>query len=199
MIQSGVGASASEDRQPTVECDALVTTYFDPDEEYKAKCFAAQGIVDYLDGSDYKEDVFLITGLKVAKNLRYSSTSSTQREARGELAGKEPNSGVGLGATGGRKSNYGHNVNFESKDLVVGFRCRRYAYIKASRNPMSKKKKPHDDVYLKGAQMHGDDGEDPLDDVALNEIPMPEEEKAHKEAAESGNLVDEIWVEHSQQ
>lgn len=199
MLQGGISASASDDLQPTVTCDALITAYFDPDEGYVARSLASPGVDAYLNGSNYKEDVYLITGLKVAKKLRYGSTSSTQRQFHMELAVKEPKSGSELEATAGHTANDGHTVNFEADDIVVGFRVRRYAYVRSSLNIRRKKKLQGDD-YLEGAQMHGENGEETSSgDSPYKELLIPEEQKAHDEAADFGYAGDEIWVGSSEQ
>lgn len=198
ILQSGIGASAaaSHDLQPTMTCDALVTTYFDPDKEYVGTSLAAAGVKDYFIGSGYKGDVYMITGLKVAKKLRYGSTSSTQRLVLAEMAVQEPNSDTQLGFHAGATANDGHSTEFEAEDLVVGFRASRYAYVRSSWNPMSKKKKLKGDDYLTGAKMYTGEDEDAITpyDAEYEEVPIQEEQQARDKAANSGTIPDEIWV-----
>ncbi|KAJ2989197.1 hypothetical protein NUW58_g3595 [Xylaria curta] len=46
----------------TFSCDGVMTTYFDPTGEWVAKCLAAKPINDYIVGSGYKKEVYIVTG-----------------------------------------------------------------------------------------------------------------------------------------
>ncbi|KAK0710127.1 hypothetical protein B0T26DRAFT_598852, partial [Lasiosphaeria miniovina] len=89
-VQGAGGASAQSETTSTVACDAIVTTYFDPDRAYVARSLASGDVSEHFAGSGYEDDVYLVTGLKVAEKLRYSSSTSAQRAARAEVAAREP-------------------------------------------------------------------------------------------------------------
>ncbi|RSL48361.1 hypothetical protein CEP54_012968 [Fusarium duplospermum] len=192
-------ASSQQEAQRTVSCDAIITTYFDPSEGYVAQSLAVRGVDEYFMATSYEKDVYLVTGLKVAKNLRYGSTTSGQHAANANVAGQEPNTGVQLGANVGGTANDGHNVEFEVDDIVVGFRVRRYAYESASSwNPLSNKKKLTGDDYLVNAEMYEDAGKGIQGpEVTYKQVPIEEEQHAQRKAEASGEL-DECWVLHQE-
>ncbi|TKW49930.1 hypothetical protein CTA1_4638 [Colletotrichum tanaceti] len=80
------------------------------------------------------------------------------------LCSRIPVPRVGSGASGAAADE--RSVEFEADDVVVGFRVSRYAYVPASRNPISKKKKKKRKKkkklvgtgYLENARMHGRGG-----------------------------------------
>lgn len=215
MIQ-GLGASADasdkHDTQRTVTCDGLVTTYFDPDKAYVAKTLAATGVTEYFIDSGYEDAVYLITGLKVAKKLRFGSTSSTQLRVDADVAGQEPYSGIQVGANAGAAADNEHLVQFEADDIIVGFRVKRYAYFKSSWIPWSKeieirgedydprynlrrsKKLLRGEDYLTDAKMHEEEVRQEILDGSYEEIAIQEELDAQAEAERSGQKLDECWV-----
>jgi hypothetical protein len=199
LVFQGAGASASASAQSetvsTVTCDAIITTYFDPNTAYVAQTLASKDVNDFFIGSGYEDDVYMITGLKVAKTLRYSSTTTTQRAADVEAAAPEPNTGTDLGLNVGGSTNKGNKVEFDIDDIVVGFRVRRYAYVPASRNPFSNKKKLTGDDYLKGAAMHEHaEKEIKGPNATYKQKPVKEEQDAQSEGktfSENG----ECWID----
>ncbi|SPO05895.1 uncharacterized protein DNG_08584 [Cephalotrichum gorgonifer] len=198
LVFQGAGASASasaqNETQRTVACESVVTSYFDPDVAYVAQSLAARGVNDHFVGSGYEDDVYLVTGIKVAKKLRFDSTTSAQRAANAEMGAKEPVTGTQVGGSAGGSANDGHEVEFEADDIVVGFRVRRYTYVPASRNPFSKKKKLSGEDYLENAEMH-EAGTKVVKgpEVTYEEVTIEEELDAQRDAEASGEL-DECWV-----
>ncbi|KAL8420548.1 hypothetical protein RB594_003364 [Gaeumannomyces avenae] len=187
--------SAQHETRHTLTCDDVITTYFDPDPAYVAESLAVLGVREYFAGSGYKDDVYMITGIKVAKNLRYDSSTSTQRAANAEAATREPNSGTQLGAKAGASANDERKVEFEVDDIVVGFRVRRYSYVPASRIPLSKEKKLKGEDYLVNAKMHEESKKEiKRPEATYKEVPIKEEEEAHRQAERDGQL-DECWVD----
>ncbi|KAK3361556.1 hypothetical protein B0T24DRAFT_599266 [Lasiosphaeria ovina] len=200
LIAQGVGASASASAQSEttskVACDAIVTTYFDPDRAYVARSLASGDVSEHFAGSGYEDDVYLVTGLKVAKKLRYSSSTSAQRAASAEVAACEPHTGTEIGAGAGGSSDNAYTVGFDVDDVVVGFRVRRYAYVPASAwNPLSKKKRLEGSDYLENASMHEEVKEDIAGpEASYEQVPIEEEVEAQNAATISGE-TDECWVD----
>jgi hypothetical protein len=187
-------ASVQHESQATVTCEAIVTTYFDPDAAYVAQSLAVRGVSDHFIGSGYEDDVYLITGLKVAKKLRYGSTTSTQLAGDASVATQAPSEGIQLGAKAGSSGNKGDTVAFEVDDIVVGFRVRRYAYVPASWNPFSKKKKLKGEDYLKKAEMQGEGRTDTKEpEPTYEQLPIPEEQDAQAAVGETSE-PGEHWV-----
>jgi len=194
----GVSANVSvqHEGEVTVACEAIVTAYFDPDAAYVARTLAVRGVSDHFIGSGYEDDVYLITGLKVARKLRYGSTTSTQLAADASMATAAPSKGIQLGAQAGSSANNGNTVDFEADDIVVGFRVRRYAYVPASWNPFSKKrKKLKGEDYLEKAEMYGEGRSDIRElGPTYEQLPIPEEQNAQAAAGEAGE-PGERWVD----
>ncbi|WQF88848.1 hypothetical protein CDEST_13862 [Colletotrichum destructivum] len=207
LVFQGAGvsadASAQQGEQSTGACDALVTSYFDPDADYVARTLASRDVDRYFSASGFENDVFLVTGLKVAKNLRYSATAGATRAVDAEASAVvQPNTGVAVGAGAGGAAADEHSVEFEADDVVVGFRVSRYAYVPASRNPFGRKKKKLVGTdYLDNARMHGEGGREEVEvevevpRATYERVPIEEEEEeaAQKEAKTSGGL-NELWV-----
>lgn len=193
-LGGGAEAAAEDETQRTVKCDELVTLYFDPNDDYVARSLATRGVDEYFIGSGYKHDVYMITGLKVARNLRLDSTTSQKRQINMDVTAREPNSGSGLGAEAGFETSDQHTSEFEVHDIVVGFRVRRYAYVAASRNFLSKKKKLEGDDYLVHAEMYEHQKEDLTSAQAgYNEVPIKEEQMAQEQAMSRDEKL-ECWI-----
>lgn len=193
-LGGGAEATAEDETQRSVKCDELVTLYFDPNDEYVARSLATRGVNEYFIGSGYKHDVYMITGLKVARNLHLDSVASKKRQINMDVAAREPNSGSGLGAEAGFETSDQHTVEFEVHDIVVGFRVRRYAYVPASRNFLSKKKKLEGDDYVVHAEMYEHQKEKlASDEISYHEVAIEEEQRVQEEASAGGEEF-ECWV-----
>lgn len=194
VLGGGAEATAEDETQLTFKCDELVTLYFDPDDGYVARSLAVRGVDDYFIGSGYKDDVYMITGLKIARNLRSDSTTSQKRQINMDVTAQEPNSGSGLKAQAGFEASDQHTVEFEANDIVVGFRVRRYAYGPASWNFLSKKVKLEGDDYLVHAEMYEHKKEEfTTEGIGYHEVSMKEEQMAQEEAM-SGDEHFECWI-----
>ncbi|KAF5021965.1 hypothetical protein F66182_6005 [Fusarium sp. NRRL 66182] len=129
---------ASDDIEDSVSCDSIITTYFDPDPSgvYAKKCFAVKPVKDALDaGKDEWFDSFrvrsivlyLVTGLKVARNLKFNNSGTQERHMGGSAEGSEPHTnavegGVKADASEEKK----HNLQFTVDDIIIGFRVNKY-------------------------------------------------------------------------
>lgn len=200
LIFQGVGlsadAAAQHETQSTVACDALVTTYFDPDEGYVARSLAARGVSDFFRATGYKKDVYMVTGLKVAKKLRYNATAAAQQTANIQGGVQEPNTGTQLGANAGGAANDEYRVEFEVDDIVVGYRVRRYAYVPASSwNVLSNKKKLEGTDYLTNAKLY-EDGDKGIKgpEVTYKQVPVEEEKDAQVDTV-AATEESECWVD----
>ncbi|KAH7175281.1 hypothetical protein EDB81DRAFT_895743 [Dactylonectria macrodidyma] len=195
LLQTGAPteASAQSDIQVAVRCEGVTTSYFDPDASYVDQSLSAPCVNDYFTATDYKADVFLVTGLKVAKKLQYTSIDSSQKKANAQIGVLEPNTIVQLGASVGGSASNEHNISFDVKDIVIGLRVRRYAYVRASRNPFSNKKVLEGSDYLEGAEMFEEGGAVRMPQATYKQVVIQEEEEAQKAAEARGELV-ECWV-----
>jgi hypothetical protein len=195
---SSVGGKASaggeRSNDETFTCESVVTKYFDPTDEWVARCLAAKPVDDYIVGSGYKKEVYLITGLKVAKNLSFDSEAVRKAKAEGKAEASVPQAPLESGVEGNVTKEKSQTLGFQSNDIVVGFRVRKYRYKKKSL--FSKERKPEGKSFVKGAEM--------LDDKAgpsqkkldqFEEVLITEEVPAQEEAEKQEGHVGEYWVD----
>ncbi|KAI3320649.1 hypothetical protein HD806DRAFT_505782 [Xylariaceae sp. AK1471] len=191
-----VGAStnigASKDLERTVSCESIVTTYFDPDPagKYVRECLAVTPIQDWLEGSDdYTADLYLVTGLKVAKKLRFNKSDSTECHVVAEAEARDPNANViEAGVAGELTAENQQALEFSVDDIVIGYRVNLY---RCRRLLFRKGRKTIDKGVLEGDMMDGREaGEQPQTDFEV--LLIPEELAAREEAA--ATRTNECWV-----
>ncbi|KAJ2987332.1 hypothetical protein NUW58_g4565 [Xylaria curta] len=194
-----VGASAdvggSKDLERTVSCESIVTTYFDPDPagKYLRECFAVTPIQDWLENSDdYTADLYLVTGLKVAKDLKFNKSDSSEYHLGAEVEAKDPDANVvDAGAAGEITNENQQALEFSVNDIVVGYRVNLY---RCKRSWFKKTRKTADKGVLEGNMMDGRGGGEQRE-TDFEALPIPEELAAREEAAATG--ADECWVDLS--
>ncbi|KHN96552.1 uncharacterized protein MAM_05495 [Metarhizium album ARSEF 1941] len=178
--------------EDSVSCEAVVTTYFDPDlaGDYVKTCFAVRPIQDVLDAArGHKADFFIVTGLKVAKRLKFNDTSYQRRGVQGEVSGEDPQvssarGGVECKISGEKKQ----RLAFEADDIVIGFRVHKYHCV---RNRHTKDLSHRDEGLLTG-DLQGDGGSggrqgiDPVDELLIRE-----DDEFGRQAGHDGD--DEVW------
>jgi hypothetical protein len=200
-VGGGAGAGAEKSAYESVSCTSVVTFYFDPDDDYVSRCLAAKPIKDYMTGSGKnRAPVFLLTGLKVAKKLKFHTEESRRAHAELEASGSAPQATVELGANANLASEKAKALSFETGDIVVGFRVAKYQLEKPSLFGKKKdeEKKPVGRLYIEGAEMLDDqEGEKKEPLRRYEEIPIPEELKAQEALKEQGENVEikECWVD----
>lgn len=192
----GVGGHAhtggGRSNEESVSCDSILTTYFDPTDEWVSKCLAAKPIDDYIVGSGYKREVYIITGLKVAKNLTFGSEAAQNASAKAKAGANVPQVQVVGGIEVAVNAERGQTLGFRSSDIVVGFRVSKYRYKKKSL--FGKERKREGELFIKGAEML-DDKVGPAKKLdRFEEVPMEEEASAQREAEGQKCPVDECWV-----
>ncbi|KAK4166194.1 hypothetical protein QBC43DRAFT_314201 [Cladorrhinum sp. PSN259] len=193
---SGVGGHSSAggewSNHETFSCDSVVTTYFDPTNEWVAKCLAAKPVDDYIVGSGYKKEVYIVTGLKVATNLTFGSEAAQSANADSKVGANVPQAPVAGGVEGNVNAEKSQNLSFQSTDIVVGFRVKKYRYKKKSL--FSGERKPRGTLFIKGAEML-DDKAGPVKNLdEFEEVSIEEEVSAQKEAEKQEGPVEECWV-----
>ncbi|TQV98983.1 hypothetical protein V2A60_007325 [Cordyceps javanica] len=192
---SGVGghanAGAERNREETVSCASVVTTFFDPDPDWVDACLAARPINNYMVASSYAAAVYLVTGLKVATNLTFGSEATKSAGADAKAGASVPDAPVQVGLEGDFKSERMQALGFQSSDIIVGFRVRKYRYKKKSL--FGKERKLEGQTVLHGAEML-DDKPGPKKLLAFEEIPIQEEILAQEKAENAEATVEECWV-----
>lgn len=182
VLGSGIKGSAKvahkRDSEEIVSCESLVTTYFDPDEEYVKQSLNTQSVQDYLIGSGFKAVVFLVTGLKVAKQLSFGEIRSKENSGKANVSvAPVPGAPAAAGVSGSLAGGASHSLNFDTGDIIVGVRVTRYRYKNVSILPWKKGTKLVENDVLEGAELYADEEKDederPLYD--FEEVPIEEE------------------------
>lgn len=173
---SGVGyhaiAGAECNSEETVSCDSVVRTFFDLAPDWVDTCLAAKPIDEYIVASSYAAEVYLVTGLRVATNLTFSSEAAKSASADAKAGASVPNAPVEAGLEGDCKSEKTQALGFQSSDIIVRFRVKKYRYRKKSL--FSKERKLEGHTVLRGAEMLDDKtGAKKL--LKFEEIPIQEE------------------------
>ncbi|RDW74911.1 hypothetical protein BP6252_06053 [Coleophoma cylindrospora] len=174
----GIGAETSiageSSTSDTYKFESVDTEYFFPSSTYIAQCLELSNVHDYLEGSNYKNPVFLVTGLKVAKG------ASVRRE---HGAKKSANLTIGLNNPGGTNIQAGPRVagtvensaaySFtESSDFVVGIQCLKL-YFKS--NWFGGEKKLKEELFTTGATFVDDERDGQLQNLDNYTIMSPED------------------------
>ncbi|UKZ68626.1 uncharacterized protein TrAtP1_009651 [Trichoderma atroviride] len=175
-------ANSERSNKETFSCDNIVTTYFDSTGEWVAKCLAAKTVQEYIIGSGYRKPVFIITGLKVATNLEFGSEATQNANADtkvGVNVPQAPNQFLG----------------FQSSDIVVGFRVKKYQYKRESL--FSRERKLVGEIFTKGAEMLDDTARPSRSLDEFEEIAIEEEIVAQREAEKQSSSLVECWVKRT--
>jgi hypothetical protein len=124
----GASANADSNTKDTYECDSVLTTFFNPTQEFFEQSVGMEGVQRFLKASRYKKPVYMITGLKIAKGVKIT-------KSRGKGDGVIVEGGVDLTPTGvpvqfGGEAHYQrtqeHLYSVESReDIVIAFRVRK--------------------------------------------------------------------------
>ncbi|KAL6886895.1 hypothetical protein GGI43DRAFT_426225 [Trichoderma evansii] len=134
---SGVGGQASaggeRSNKETFSCDSIVTTYFDPTDEWVVNCLAAK---------------------TVATNLVFGCETAQSANAETKVGISVPQTPVAVGLDGNVNVEKNQTLGFQSTDIVVGFRVKKYRYKKKSL--FSKERKLEGKLSISGAEMLDD-------------------------------------------
>ncbi|KAL2833778.1 hypothetical protein BDW59DRAFT_138164 [Aspergillus cavernicola] len=138
-----VGSRSGMEDLFTIE--RVETSFFLPSPAYLEESLKCEAVRRYLDGSRWRKSLFIVTGIKVARNAKVRSSMANRRNAGGEISVDTTQIGVPLSAGGGAESNTESNENtsFESDGFLLAFEVRE---IKCS-----KSKPPKTKPYTKGA------------------------------------------------
>ncbi|KAF2685034.1 hypothetical protein K458DRAFT_417140 [Lentithecium fluviatile CBS 122367] len=183
--------SRSSDTENTVACEEIVTTYFDPDDKYLADSFAVEPVQKYLEGSrGWTTELYLITGLKVAKKLEYNKSNTSQGRVSGQLASQDPHgTAAGAGVDANLAGKNRHQIEFIVADVVVGYRVNKY---RCMRQFFGKDRKINDDGVLVGEMMADKEARAKQPQVQYEAVPIPEEAAGADKA--SGGDAYECWI-----
>jgi hypothetical protein len=88
----------------------LETVYFFPKRKYLSDCVELSDVKDYLEGSNYTQPVYLITGLKIAWASTIEMTRGREFDANAKFDANFPGSGVDI--------NVGANIAIENKSAM---------------------------------------------------------------------------------
>ena len=158
-IAQGVGGSAdiiftrSKSRKESYICSQLDTESFEPDEAYVSQSLTALDVQEHLDACHpWDKKVFMVTGLKIAKDLQVSHSTSDERGGTLQVGVDATPvgipAGVGVGASATPASS--RSMAYEIPSLVV-FALR----------VLRVKSKGKVKTVTAGALYHDDDGDSP--------------------------------------
>ncbi|KAJ3532758.1 hypothetical protein NM208_g8292 [Fusarium decemcellulare] len=189
---ASASVSGSVDDENTVACDEIVTTYFDPDGQHLTESFAVEPIQLFLEGSyRWTAELYMITGLKVAKKLEYNRSNTSHGEAGAHVAGRDPHTGSGGGVNAHAGGENRHDLQFNVTDIVVGFRVTKYRCTRRL-NLRRKDRRVRDDGVLKGEMMADGEAKAEEPQVEFEALPIPDEAGGQDEVVSTD--VDERWV-----
>ncbi|KAI1478327.1 hypothetical protein F4774DRAFT_385514 [Daldinia eschscholtzii] len=186
----GHGSAGGEQRnEETFSCDSITTTYFDPTDEWVSKCLSVKPVDGYIAGSGYKKEVFIITGLKIAKNLKFNQETAREADVDAKVEVNIPEAVAVGGSVEGNVSK-DHTLEFSSTDIVVGIRVHKYRY---KGRLLSSEKHLDGKMYVKGAEMLDSNVSVPKKLNQFERVPIEEEDRA-QEAQEQEGEMEECWV-----
>ncbi|KAK4443847.1 hypothetical protein QBC34DRAFT_416456 [Podospora aff. communis PSN243] len=185
-------AGAERSNAETFSCDSIVTTYFDPTDEWVSKCLDVKPVRDFIVASGYKKEVYVVTGLKVATNLTFESEGAQSAEAEAKVEASVPQAPVGVGVEGSVNAKKDQTLGFQSTDIVVGFRVKKYRYKKKSL--FGNERTLDGKLVTKGAEMLDGTARQLKNLDGFEEVPIEEEVRAQKDAEEQEGPLTECWV-----
>lgn len=192
-IGASANAGGSKDLENTISCKSIVTTYFDPDPAgvYVKKCLAVKPIQEWLDAAKgHSADLYLVTGLKVARKLKFNKSSMAELHAGGEVEVREPHTSAidaGAGADVGGKNQ--QELEFEVDDIVIGIRLNKYHCVKQW---FRTGRKIQDQDVVEGDLMNDQREAAEQPEIDFDQLPIPEETTARGQAAATGES--ECWI-----
>ncbi|OCK87153.1 uncharacterized protein K441DRAFT_671198 [Cenococcum geophilum 1.58] len=187
------GVGGSKDVESTVSCESVVTTYFDPDPMgvYVAKSLKADSIQSWLEAAKQRTaDLYLVTGLKVAKKLRFNKDSNAEAHAGAEASAQESyTNAVEAGLVGNVAGSNTHKLEFGVDDIVLGYRVNKY---QCKRVWFSENWNTKDKGLLDG-NMQGDEEDASQEpETKFELVPISEVVIAEKHAIDAGEI--ECWL-----
>ncbi|KAG4292644.1 hypothetical protein FPRO06_12132 [Fusarium proliferatum] len=189
----GLPASASTDiggskaLENTVSCESVLTRYFDPDPsgDYVKRCLGVKPIRDWLGRRDERYvNLYIVTGLKVARKLKFNNSSATELhiEAKGNLTEPDTNA-IDVGAdvnVGGKNTK---DLEFEVDDIILGIRLNGYS---CKRPWFGGERNTQDKGLLDGNMQDNQREAIQHQEIEFEVLPIPEETVAKERAAMEG-------------
>jgi hypothetical protein len=194
-VGGSVDAGGSKDIEKTISCESVVTTYFDPDPagDYLQECLAVRPIQDRL--KTRAVDLYLVTGLKVAKKLSFNKSTAGEQHAEVSAEAKEPQTNaVDTGMKAGASDKKKQELEFGTNDIVIGFRVNKYRCTR-SLFSRSSNSQVNDEGIVNGNMMHDARNQNQLVGTGVEALQISEETSAQEQARVEG--ATECWVKFS--
>ena len=135
-VGGNIDVNRSYDTNEVYKCKRLETQYFQPEDAYIHQSLQNPRAKSYVENSGFKNPVYMITGLKIARGV---TTETSEGKGRG-VYGKVGVDGtpVGIPVSGGPKAKWSsktvENVSFTgSSDFVFSFQLIRIRSKKGGR------------------------------------------------------------------
>lgn len=204
-VEGSVSVGGSKEVENDMSCESIVATYFDPDHAYVKDCLAVKPIQDWLDNTNSSANLYLVTGLKVAKKLKFNNSSTAEHRVKGEIQVSEPytnvvDAGAGIDVSGTDQKKLG----FEVDDIVIGTRFYRVKCVKRffhkawDIKPIGvfdgdmRGHRADMMSYREGMTSDGKEAVEQPDGIDFEPLPILEETIAREHAAIAGE--DECWI-----
>lgn len=172
-IAQGIGGSGdviftmSKSRKESYICSQLDTESFEPDEAYVSQSLTALDVQEYLDACyPWDKKVFMVTGLKIAKDLQVSHSTSDERGGTLQVGVDATPTGIPAGVSVGASATpaSSRSITYTAPPLVV------FALRVLRITPKGKVK-----TVTAGALYNDDDGDSPAlkTEWDMEEIDIP--------------------------
>ncbi|KAI9892664.1 MAG: hypothetical protein M1814_001358 [Vezdaea aestivalis] len=105
----------------------LETRFFDPSREYVERSMQQEEVCEWLRATKFKKEVYMVTGVKIAKGAKRTSTNWKQKGGNFEagLSGEPAGVPSKIGPYGGGEALHHGTSSFEqAEDFVFAFRLR---------------------------------------------------------------------------
>jgi hypothetical protein len=154
----------------------LETVNFFPGKAYISKCLKLADVNDTLEGSNYEEPVYLITGLKIAWGATVTMTRGQNFDASGRIGAQAPAGTVDLALEAKAKAASDSTLttsHTKPADFILGIQVIKIWHKKKL---LSSKRSMQDKLETKGATLVDDDGpketeeNDAEDDFVIGEV-----------------------------
>ncbi|KAL6838096.1 hypothetical protein V8C40DRAFT_231594 [Trichoderma camerunense] len=126
----GLGGALSflrnRENDETLTVEKLFVRYFIPTSEYMKKALEIDGVAFHINNTKRKKPVYMVTGLMWTEGAKLSKAQFKKRNASGQIAATDPNSGTTGGARVAYEGEDSLSSSFDgSTPFILGIRVRK--------------------------------------------------------------------------
>jgi hypothetical protein len=128
----GVRAERSKNLEYVVEAEQLLTQEINPLPSYVKACFEHEEVAEYLKDTNYRKDLYMITGIMAARSAMVSSDVGRKHLFEGKAGFNLAPAGnpVGIDAHASTSSGQVVQASFGKSDFILGYRLRKITWSK---------------------------------------------------------------------